>query len=119
MRLAAITAICVALIAVAASRARAYDALAPCTIVAVEMLDSVDSSDARPGDFFRFQTVNAVTSGARIIIPARTIGEGDVVIAAPAGRSGRAGTLVLEPRYLILPNGSHLGVVLNHNTADL
>lgn len=116
MRLAAI---CVALIVAVALRASAATLVPPCTVVAVEMLDAVDSTDARPGDFFRFQTVNAVTSGARIVIPARTIGYGDVVIAAPAGQSGRAGTLVLEPRYLVLPDGTHLGVELNHNTTDL
>jgi hypothetical protein len=90
-----------------------------CTVIAVEMMDSVDSSDARPGDFFRFQTVNAVTSKAKIVIPARTLGEGVVAIASPAGRQSRPGTLVLEPRYLIMPDGSHVGVVLNHNTDSL
>ena len=83
------------------------------------MLESVDSSDARPGDFFRFETVNAVTSGAKVVIPARTLGYGVVAVASPAGRQGRSGTLVLEPRYLVLPNGSHVGVVLNHNTDSL
>lgn len=90
-----------------------------CTVVAVEMLDSVDSSNARPGDFFRFETVNAVTARTKIVIPARTLGYGIVSIASPAGRGGRAGTLVLEPRYLVLPNGRHLGVVLDHNTSDM
>jgi hypothetical protein len=91
----------------------------PCTVVAVEMMDSVSSLDARPGDFFRFETVNAVTNGAQIVIPALTEGEGIVVIAAAAGRQGHAGSLVLEPLYLILPNGHHVGVVLNHNTDSL
>jgi hypothetical protein len=91
----------------------------PCTVVAGEMMESVDSSDAHPGDFFRFQTVNAVTAGAKVVIPARTIGYGVVAIAAPASRQARPGTLVLEPRYLVLPDGKRLGVVLNHNTASL
>ncbi len=83
------------------------------------MLESVDSTDAQPGDFFRFETVNAVTSGAKVVIPARTLGYGIVAVASPAGRQDRAGTLVLEPRYLVLPNGRHVGVVLNHNTDSL
>lgn len=83
------------------------------------MLDTVNSARARPGDFFRFQTVNAVTAGARVVIPARTMGYGIVAIASPAGRGGRAGSLVLEPRYLVLPDGTHLGVVLNHRTNAL
>ncbi|MFY9737661.1 MAG: hypothetical protein WAK11_01285 [Candidatus Cybelea sp.] len=90
-----------------------------CTVVAVQMMDTVDSTDARPGDFFRFETVNAVTSGAAVVIPARTMGEGIVAVASPAGRNARPGTLVLEPRYLMLPNGHHLNVVLNHNTDSL
>jgi hypothetical protein len=100
----------------APSRALTLD---PCTVVAVEMMDSVDSSDARPGDFFRFETINAVTNKAKVVIPSRTMGYGVVVIASPAGRAGHAGTLVLEPRYLVMPNGHHVGVVLNHNSDPL
>lgn len=93
--------------------------LSPCSVVAVQMVDSVNSSDAHPGDFYRFETINAVTAGKTIVIPARTIGYGIVAVASPAGRGGRAGTLVLEPRYLVLPSGAHLGVVLDHNASDL
>lgn len=109
--------------AIAAAFAAGTDAKAvlvdPCTIVAAQMMDKVDSSDARPGDFFRFETVNAVTNKAKVVIPARTIGYGVVTVASPAGRDARPGTLVLEPRYLVLPDGKHLGVVLNHNTESL
>lgn len=94
-------------------------ALDRCAVVAVQMMESVNSSDARPGDFFRFETVNAVTSGARVVIPARTMGEGIVAVASAAGRDARPGTLILEPLYLVMPDGSHLGVVLNHNTDSL
>ena len=90
-----------------------------CTVVAVQMIDDVDSSQARPGDFFRFETINAVTVGNTIVLPARTIGYGIVSIASAAGRGGRPGTLVLEPRYLVLPGGEHFGVVLDHNASDL
>lgn len=90
-----------------------------CTVVAVEMMEDVDSADAHPGDFFRFQTINAVTSGTKVLIPARTLGYGIVAIAVPAGRQGHVGTLVLEPRYLVLPSSAHVGVVLNHNTNSL
>lgn len=102
-----------------AAPASAIAGLNQCTVVAVQMVDDVDSSTAKPGDFFRFETINAVTVGNKIVIPARTMGYGIVAIASPAGRAGRAGTLVLEPRYLVLPSGDHLGVVLNHNTTEL
>lgn len=91
----------------------------PCTVVAVQMMESVNSADAKPGDFFRFETVNAVTGGAKVMIPARTIGYGIVAIASPASREGHPGSLVLEPRYLVMPGGGHVGVVLNHNTNSL
>ena len=90
-----------------------------CTVVAVQMMESIDSTQARPGDFFRFETVNAVTAGPRVVIPERTMGYGVVAVASPAGRDARPGTLVLEPRYLLMPDGQHLGVVLNHNTDTL
>jgi hypothetical protein len=90
-----------------------------CTVVAVQMMESVDSTDARPGDFFRFETVNAVTSGARVVVPARTMGYGVVAVASAAGRNARPGILILEPLYLVLPDGKHLGVVLNHNSDSL
>lgn len=93
--------------------------LNPCTVVAVQMVDDVNSADARPGDFYRFETINAVTVGNAIAIPARTMGYGLVSVASPAGRGGRPGTLVLEPRYFVLPSGAHLGVVLDHNASDL
>ncbi len=84
------------------------------------MMDTVDSATARPGDFFRFETVNAVTSGATVAIPQRTMGYGVVAVASPAGpHDARPGTLVLEPRYLVLPDGRRLGVVINHNTDGL
>ncbi len=91
----------------------------PCTIVAVETIDSVDSGKAHPGDFFRFKTINAVTDRTHIVIPAHTLGWGIVAIASPAGKGGHAGTLVLEPRYLVLPSGQKLGVVLDHKPSDL
>lgn len=93
--------------------------LNPCTVVAAQMVDDVDSSDAQPGDFFRFETINSVTVRDKVVIPARTMGFGVVAVASPAGPNGRAGTLVLEPRYLVLPSGEHLGLVLDHNASDL
>jgi hypothetical protein len=95
-------------------------ALDRCTVVAAQMMDTVDSTDARPGDFFRFETVNAVTSGADVVIPQRTMGYGIVAVASPAGHhDARPGVLVLEPRFLMLPDGRRLGVVLDHNTDAL
>lgn len=119
--------LCAAFLLAATSAAHAGDPetiallnrLNPCTVVAVQTIDDVDSSNARPGDFYRFETINAVTMGKDVVIPARTMGYGIVSIASAAGRNGTAGTLVLEPRYLVLPGGTHVGVVLDHNASSL
>lgn len=102
-----------------AQRLSTLPGLNRCTVVAVTMLDSVNSATAKPGDFFRLQTVDAVTVESRIVIPPHTGGFGIVSIASPAGRAGRPGSLVLEPRYLNFADGSRLGIVLDHNTTDL
>lgn len=93
--------------------------ISDCTVVAVQMFESINSAEAHPGDFFRFEVINAVTRENTIVIPSRTMGYGIVALASPAGRGGRAGTLVLEPRYIVMPGGGHVGVVLDHRTADL
>ncbi len=100
------------------SSAASFAGLNPCTPVAVEMIDTIDSGNARPGDFFRFQSINAVTVGAGIAIPTHTVGYGVVSVASAAGRNGVSGTLVLEPRYFVL-HGRHYGVVLDHRANDL
>jgi hypothetical protein len=111
---------CFAVLAFSAARPAPAMLLDRCTVVAVQMMDEVNSANARPGDFFRFETVNAVTGGAAVVIPQRTMGYGVVAVASPAGaHDARPGTLVLEPRYLIMPDGRHLGLVLNHNTDGL
>ena len=96
-----------------------YARLAACTVVAVQTVDSVNSAKAHPGDFFRFKTTNALTVGRRIVVPAHTMGYGVVAVAQSAGKGGRAGSLVLEPLYLKLSSGATLGVVLDHNAADM
>jgi len=95
-----------------------FPELNPCTKVVVEMLESVNSATARPGDFFRFQSVNAVVSGTRVVLPTHTLGYGIVSIASSAGRGGVSGSLVLEPRYFVI-RGRHYGVVLDHRVGDL
>jgi hypothetical protein len=90
-----------------------------CTVVAAQTLDAVDSKTARTGDFFRFDTVNAVTDRGRVIYPEHTPGWGVVSVAVAAGKQGRAGSLVMEPLYLQLAGGRKVGVVLDRNATDL
>ena len=99
--------------------AGAAPALPACTPIAVEMIDTVYSKTAIVGDFFRFQTFNSVTNKNRIILGPGTKGWGIVTVASPAATGGRAGSLVLEPLYFVLPGGRKMGVVLDHNASDL
>jgi hypothetical protein len=86
----------------------------PCTAVAVELTEAIDSATAKPGQFFKFETVHAVTDGGSfVVIPAKTAGYGIVALAVAAGRQGRPGSLLLEPLYLKLADGTKQGVVLN------
>jgi len=103
----------------AAARPSPLRRLPICTVVAVETVTAVNSATARAGDFFRFQTVNAVTDGDTIVIPSYTPGWGIVVVAARAGRNGQSGSLVLEPLYLVLSTGARFGVVLDHAASNL
>ena len=93
--------------------------LPTCTVIAVQMLDALDSSKAHVGDFFRFETINAVVRGNDGIFPTHTLGWGIVSVAVPAGKAGRAGSLVLEPLYFKMPDGKKVGVALDHNAGDL
>ena len=90
-----------------------------CTIVVVQTTKDVDSANARAGEFFQFQTVNAVTHANRIVIPMHTPGWGVISVANAAGAHGQAGTLLLDPRFLKLPGGRKLSVVLDHNASAL
>jgi hypothetical protein len=91
----------------------------PCTSVSVETLDAVDSAHAKPGDFFRFQTVQPTTDGSKhLVIPAHTVGYGVVALVVSAAKQGRSGALLLEPLYLKMADGSRLGVVLNYGVVD-
>lgn len=90
-----------------------------CMVVVVQTLRDVDSATAKPGEFFRFATINAVTAGSKIVVPARTPGWGVISIASAASAHGVPGTLLLDPRYLVLSGGRKLGVVLDHNATDL
>jgi hypothetical protein len=99
--------------------ADAAPAIPICTPIAVQTLNTVYSKTAHVGDFFQFETFNSVTYRDRIVLGPRTTGWGVVTVASPAAKGGRAGSLVLEPLYFLMPGGRKMGVVLDHNASDL
>jgi hypothetical protein len=105
--------------AVPAQPANPLAIMPPCTPIAVQTTNTVYSKTAVVGDFFQFQTLNSVTYHNHIVLRPNTIGWGIVTVAVEAAKGGRAGSLVLEPLYFLLPGGRKLGIVLDHNSSDL
>jgi hypothetical protein len=70
------------------------------TIVIIELPQAVSSKTQKAGDTFPIRLASAVTAGAVVLIPAGTMGVGEIVDAAPSGALGRPAKLVLAARYL-------------------
>jgi hypothetical protein len=73
--------------------------------VPAEMVDKVQSRNARAGGDFRFKTTEPMTLEDGTVVPAGTLGYGLIRFATSAGRASRDGMLSLEPRYLTVTKG--------------
>jgi hypothetical protein len=83
-----------------------------CPEADVQLISRLDSATNVPGDSFTFKIVAGVPAkGALPEIPAGTRGFGVVAFADHAHGSGQPGRLVVEPRYLKLPDGVHVPVM--------
>ena len=70
------------------------------TEIHLRMLESVGSATHRRGDRFKLEVADVVELDGHIVIPAGTPAQGEVIHAAKAGMSGRAGELILVVRFL-------------------
>ncbi len=82
------------------------------------MIDTVDSATAHPGRAFRFMTtedasIELATQPMGIPVPRWTLGWGVVRAVDAASRGNHYGSIVLEPRYLVLTDGRVLQVSMN------
>lgn len=68
--------------------------------IPLRLLDTVASNTHKRGDRFRIEVATAVMIEDQIVIPAGSIGEGEVIHAAKPGMAGRAGELILAARFL-------------------
>jgi hypothetical protein len=95
-------------------------ALEPC-VEADALLDvQLGSANNVAGDGFRFKLSRRVPKTvSQAEIPAGTIGYGIVSYAQHAGSGGQAGTMILEPRYLALRDGTHVQVMADPAGPDL
>ncbi|HZO93726.1 MAG TPA: hypothetical protein VFB22_08130 [Candidatus Baltobacteraceae bacterium] len=89
----------------------------PCVRDTVVLLDNIDTSTAQPGESFRIQTVDPARTSDGIDVPIGVLGYGVVAIAHHADRGGKGGYVVIETRYLALPDGRHVQATLDWKEA--
>jgi hypothetical protein len=70
------------------------------TPVAIRLEEAVSSNGNKPGDHFRITVAEDVRIGDALVIPAGSVGEGEVIHAAKPGAGGMAGELILAARYV-------------------
>ena len=100
--------------------AAAQDAAPPlCDRAAVVLDDTIDSSRARAGNTFRFQLAADASAPDGTPLRRGLFGYGIVAVAHVAERSGIPGYLVIEARYLELPDGRHVPVAIDDAHAGL
>jgi hypothetical protein len=75
------------------------------TPVTLRLKQAVTSRKSKRGDYFEFELVNDIRSGTSIVLPAGTLGVGQVVHSAPKGFGGSAGELIIAARYLTTGTG--------------
>ena len=85
----------------------------PCILIPVALVDTVDSAKAHPGDIFRFSSIDAILAPRGVTLPRGAIGYGIVTVALPAGAHGKAGSLVVEARYVDLGKGRQFQVAID------
>ncbi len=88
-----------------------------CARDTVVLLDPIDTAKVLPGDTFRVQTVEDVKTNDGIDIPIGVLGYGVVAIAHHADRGGKGGYVVIEARYLALPDGRHVQATIDWKEA--
>ncbi len=75
-----------------------------CTEILVQLDGKIDSAVARSGDVFRFHSIDTIVAADGTTIPHNTRGYGIVAFASSAGAHGKPGDLIIEARYLDLPD---------------
>lgn len=65
-----------------------------------EIVDHLGSKVSKVGDHFRIKLVEPLRSAGEIVVPAGTMGEGEVIHAARARAGGKAGELIIAARSL-------------------
>ena len=70
------------------------------TPVIVRIEDEISSKTNKSGDRFRITVAEDVRVGDAVVIPAGSVGEGEVIHAAKRGAGGKAGELIVMARFV-------------------
>lgn len=70
------------------------------TVVELETVDPLSSKTNRRGDKFAIRLIGALVIDGVEVIPAGTMGVGEVTTVAPAGLGGKAGEMMVLARFL-------------------
>jgi len=95
--------------------------LPACVAVKIAPIDAVNSKNAQPGAPFRFK-VTSVDDGAKRAFPtvtAGTEGWGIVSVVRRGLTGGEPGLIVLETRFVIASDGSHVPATLARTVSGL
>jgi len=81
------------------------NAAAPVTVpaltpVIIRIDAEISSRTSKPGDRFGITVTEDVRVGEAVVIPAGSMGEGEVIHAAKRGAGGKAGELIVVARYV-------------------
>jgi hypothetical protein len=91
----------------------------PACVRAIAALDAdIDTARARAGDPFPFRIVHSVVALDGVAVPENAAGFGVVAVASHAQRGGRGGYVVIETRFVVLPNGTHMPVTIDWASAQ-
>ncbi len=88
-----------------------------CVRDTVVLLDPIDTAKVIPGESFRVQTVEDAHLADGTDVPVGVFGYGVVAIAHHADRGGKGGYVVIETRYLALPDGRHVPATIDWKEA--
>lgn len=84
----------------------------PGTHLELALSQALSSETSRPGDRFRARMIDAVVQGGKVVLPATSIVEGQVMNAVPAGRGAGVGggSLSLAFEKITTPFGADAAV---------
>lgn len=101
--------VCAAAVALSAVSALAAT-LPGGTTVSVTVGQTISSSTAKAGQAFQITATAPVTAGGTVVIKKGAAGQGKIIAASPAGKSGKQGTLSLKFLWIYAADGSKVAL---------